>query len=518
LTSKMSLALVGALVSVAVLSGCLTNEPLPLSQLSTQVEATENEFQLTFRPHVILNATANETVAPAALSDPSVLPRAVEQLVNGGGAEPNIGVTKKNSVFVTTFDEVRRSRDHGKTWQIVHEFTTPRVPVTEDRWDTADPMLWVDPITDRVFVSHMHPAVACQYLAWSDNDGDTWTERPFACTAPVPYTFDHQKIMTAKHGPKALPIPAPVYPTVFYLCYNAILKEGTWCDVSFDGGLTFTWSRLVLAESRCGSINGHPAAFPDGTVVVPGGSFGNCKREVEVAVTEDNGFTWSTRRCAPGYSQTEIDPDITVTPDGTAYMLFRDDEHIHLLRTKDKFQTCDVFRISPQDHVKSVFTVITSGDNGRIAMAYLASRDPQDPEIPSHPGTVWPGTNWHLYVTTSYDADAENPTFVTQMVSPEEDPIQVGCVWLNGGGGGPKRCRNLLDFMDMTRDQDGRFYVAFTDGCTPRNGCTAQPFQTDFQSRDMEIGVAIMDSGLSLFADKGVLSTLGLEHPKPLPR
>lgn len=73
-------------------------------------------------------------------------------------------------------------------------------------------------------------------------------------------------------------------------------------------------------------------------------------------------------------------------------------------------------------------------------------------------------------MTQSFDADAEGPTFLSHQVTPAEDPVQVGCVWLGGGTGGRMGCRNLLDFIDMTHNPDGRWYIAITDGRQVRRG------------------------------------------------
>lgn len=170
--------------------------------------------------------------------------------------------------------------------------------------------------------------------------------------------------------------------------------------------------------------------------------------------------------------------------------------------------------MAPADHTLSVFAGMASGDDGRIAMAYLGTRTPQ--EAGAAPSNATPGSVWHAYVTVSHDADADVPTFVTMQVTPEEDPVQIGCVWLQGGGGGPYACRNLLDFIDMVRDAEGRWYVAITDGCTPRGGCEIE--QSDDQSRDSQIALLVQDRGLSLFAQNGVLPSLGLAHPPPLER
>lgn len=499
------------LLAVLLTAGCLAPD-LPLTPLAATLEA--NPASYTFPAPVAYDGHGAPVPLPA---DAERLGLGVESLVPGSGGEPNLGVTSKGNVFVTSFDQTYRTNDQGRTWSLAQDFRTPGAPITRDAFSTADPMLWVDPDTDRVFVNHMHPALGCTYMMWSDDEGASWRERPFACTTPV---VDHQKVVTAKSGPKATLKPVG-YPNVIYMCVNKQLDLlaaglGTTCMVSLDGGITYPIEREAwVNDEQCGNVNGHPAAWPDGTVGVALGNLGKeCKRPLTVAVTEDNGLTWTPRQCDKDLAQKEIDADLAVTPDGTAYLLYRDaDQRAYLLRSADKFLTCERFALAPPDHTLNVFAGITSGDDGRIAMAYLGTTDPQEPG--ATPSNATPGTVWHLYVTTSLDAGSENPTFVTRQVTPDEDPVQVGCVWLGGGGGGPYRCRNLLDFIDMVHDQDGRWLIAITDGCTPRNGCTGTPGEWDDQSRDSQIGLIVQESGESLFAEKGALPALGLEWPKP---
>lgn len=513
-----SAILLALIATTPVLAGCFSaTAELPIEPLSANVDRFVG---YTWAAPVSHMADGAPVELPFAFEE---LPVGVEQLVPGAGAEPNVGVTSSGTIFVTTYDQVRRSRDHGATWEEVFDFTTPQYPKTVDVFATSDPMLWVDPVTDRVYANHMHPGLICTYMAWSDDEGDTWTERPFACGA-IP-GIDHQKVMTA---PPAMGLPMPAYPNVLYICNNKRfdtmiqtgVSMGTSCMMSYDGGMTYpVETEAYVTDEVCSNVNGHPAAYPDGTVVFIMGALGgeDCERPATAVLSETNGLTWTPRQCAPDVQNKEIDADVTVTPDGTAYALIRDETHkMRLLRTTDKFVSCDVFDVSPPDNTLNVFAGITSGDDGRIAMVYLGTKDPQQPG--ATPSNATGGTRWHAFVTTSFDAASENPTFVTQQVTPHEDPVQVGCVWLGGGGGGYEICRNLRDFIDMTVDPDGRWVAAITDGCTPRNGCTGTPEQTDFQSGDEQVAIIIQDKGMSLFADQGLVQPLGMSPPQPLRR
>jgi hypothetical protein len=435
-------------------------------------------------------------VSTGELLDPDYenpeFPRMVQVLLGARGAEPNIGVTSKGSIFITAFDHTVRSQDGGKTWQRVYDFAlAPGAPV--DPFSTADPMLWVDPDTDRVFTNHMWPPLVCASNVISDDEGATWLHAPMACGTPV---VDHQKIMTAK--PRAPLTGTPAYPNLVYLCYNKLLT--TQCAVSLDGGLRYHYETSAISIGQCGGINGHPAAGHDGTVYVPAGL--NCGIPT-VAVTKDNGLTWTVRQFGQAMGMEEIDPEITVTPDGTAYYFGRGrDGSGYLYRTKNDFATVDgPYRVNPPDVQGVVFAGLASGDDGRIAIAYLGNR-----EWAGDPSRAPDNTTWHLFTTFSYDAAAPQPTFTTHQVSPNNDPVQIGCIWMRGGG---NPCRNLLDFIDAVIDKEGRFHVAFTDGCTARTSCAGNPDATPAESRERAVALAIQNHGPSLYVAKGLLPDLG---------
>ncbi len=425
------------------------------------------------------------------------VPVVVERLLGTSGGEPNVGVTSTGAAFVSSGDRAMRSRDVGRSWQEVFNFGTYTLPPDGrgigDFHSNSDPMLWVDPTTDRVFLPAMWPALVCSDVAFSDDEGATWFTRPLGCGLPG---VDHQKLATgprARASPMAA-APGVAYPNVVYYCYNKLAT--TDCAVSVDGGLTFPLETVALRG--CGGIAGHPAAAPDGTVYVPAGN--NCNTPV-IAVSRDNGLTWTSRMPLPLYGgpgEEEIDPEITVTPDGTAYYMWRAsrDHRMYVIRSADGFATYDgPFLVSPPDVRSTNFAGMTSGDDGRIAFAYLGTRDTD-----RNAGDAPAGTRWHLFVTLTFDADADEPTFVTTQVTPAADPVQVGHIWQGGGG---NAARNMLDFIDLHHGPDGRIWVAFTDGCT-RN-CAGKATAQPSDSRASDTAVAVLVAGPSLLAEAGVL-------------
>ena len=431
------------------------------------------------------------------------------------GAEPNIGITSAGNIYVTAFDDTIKSSDGGVTWTSVYNYDLIQGQVERG---TNDPMLWVDTVTDRIYTNHML-GTQCFTMIWSDDEGATWFQRDAACTVPV---VDHQKVLTSKPGPQSNPQSARLgtlpgqYPNVVYTCYNAAV--GNQCFASFDGGYTYTQEAVTMSDydqfgpqAACSGVAGHPAAAADGTIAIAAGW--NCGPSVSVSL--DSGLTWSTR---PGPQQfgvgASIDPDITFTADGAMFLFYRDGAHMaRVARSHDLGATWDgVWNVTAPGLTSTRFHVISSGDDGHVALAYLGTDMPRGWTWTDAAGAnqTWegapidapPDTAWHLYIVTSEDADGNDPTWTSYKVTPDDDPVQKGCAWEGGGGGGTRSCRNMLDFIDSAVHPDGTFYVTYTEGCTYRSvpACAGNWTAVEENvSRDREAAVAALD-GWSLYA------------------
>jgi hypothetical protein len=68
---------------------------------------------------------------------------------------------------------------------------------------------------------------------------------------------------------------------------------------------------------------------------------------------------------------------------------------------------------------------------------------------------------WHLYVAETYDG---GNTWTTVDATPD-DPVQRGTICAGGTLGCGNGTRNLLDFMGITVDKQGRVLVGYADGC-----------------------------------------------------
>lgn len=420
------------------------------------------------------------------------------------GAEPSIGITSSGCAFYAAMHRVMRSCDDGKTWDEVQDlFSQP---------GTSDPWLWVDPVTDRIFNVQM-VSLACTWVAWSDDDGESWLGNPWDC-GPLPVN-DHIKLGTGpwvQEGLNAyaeLGANSPLYDTAVYFCYNKL--AGVFCYTSFDGGASFPVGGLVIGLAGSGGLHGAITTAPDGTVYVP-----PRLSTPTVLVSHDNGMTWSTRSMGDdaGTPSPRKNSEVATDTGSNAYHVWTAADYgISMARSTDSGNTwdSDSLQVSPPEIISTAFPHADAGSPGRLAVAYLGSDDAHmlgEPDIDGdpwdgHPHTAPAGVTYDLYVTFSLDALAPQPSFFTVKVT--DDPVQAGSICISSGDcrdiGGSNR--NLLDFNDLHIDKDGRVHIAFADGCIGECAKKTAPQPED--SRDRRAKAAILDQGPSLFVSVGDL-------------
>jgi hypothetical protein len=337
---------------------------------------------------------------------------------------------------------------------------------------TLDPILFTDRYTGRTFASQL--AGACSRAAYTDsaspfNDGDTWVPSQ-GCG--VPAGIDHQ---TLGGGPLASPLTGnpgfPLYPDSVYYCSQYGTNAAS-CAISLDGGATFGPSVPIYTIS-CFGIHGHVKVAPDGTAYVPNS---DCSSSVAgpgindtarqgLVFSEDNGATWSQPQLVPNSNPAPgiVDPSIGIGASGTVYYGYANSNGSPSIAVGHQVNHQIVWT-SNQDvgsalGIQNVtFPEVVAGDDNRAAYAFLGTTTPgyyQDPED-------FQGV-WHLYIATTYDGGA---TWTTVDATPN-DPVQRGSICNSGTVicGRTPNDRNLLDFMDITVDREGRVEVAYPDGC-----------------------------------------------------
>lgn len=367
----------------------------------------------------------------------------------------------------------------------------------------GDPILFTDHDTGRTFVSQLEgltPAGSSTDI--TDDDGDNFTPSE---GSSLPSDIDHQTFGGGIfHAGGVGPITA--YPNAVYYASQSV--SDARAAQSLDGGQTFGPAFPMYTIDECAGLHGHIKVSPkDGTVYVPnmgcGGAvpFHETGAKQAVIVSEDNGITWNIRPIPDstthgnGSADNTIigtrDPSVSIDADGTVYFVYQAEDRLtgNLDGTDIAGDTHPKVAVSHDHGVtwapsidvgatvingnpikNATFVTATAGSSGRAAVAFFGTETG---------GNNWPcgagddcslsaqgvatGINarplftgvWYLYISTTVDG---GQTWTTQNVTPG-DPIQ------RGGICGGSTCRNLLDFMDIQIDKEGRILVAGEDGC-----------------------------------------------------
>ncbi|HYN22112.1 MAG TPA: hypothetical protein VE078_14220 [Thermoanaerobaculia bacterium] len=371
--------------------------------------------------------------------------------LGASAGEPSIGVGRLGAqhipnaamyiagleVLRVTHDEcLSSSRQETDAWV---EKTAPNNSLV-----TLDPILFTDFRTGRTFASQLGPK--CSFLSFSDDDGESWLpSQGCGINAGV----DHQSVGGGPF-PASDPIGGIGYPNATYYCsQDAAIAQ---CAMSRDGAVTFGPAIPIYNISQCGGLHGHVKVAPDGTAYVPNK---NCLGLQGVALSTDTGTTW-TVRTVPGSASGETDPHLDIGPDNKVYFAFSAGS-THVATSTDRGQTWS----APIDLgaafgvANSVFPEVVAGDTGRAAVAFLGTTGTG----PVYGTDATLDVEWHLYVAVTYDGGL---TWTTMDATPN-DPVQRGAICTQGTTCGD--ARNLLDFNDITIDDEGRVLMAWADGC-----------------------------------------------------
>jgi hypothetical protein len=357
-----------------------------------------------------------------------------------------------------------------------------------------DPIGFVDHDTGRVF--GMQLAAGSSNAAFSDDDGTTWTN--FVAGGP-PAGPDHETLGGGPYNETAVPPPPPhpLYKDATYYCSQNI-AGGAECSRSDDGGVTFGPGIDIFDPTECyGGIHGHVKVGPDGTVYVPNSSCSAGTGSQGVAISRDNGLTW-VDKTVPG-SVGSGDPSVGIGVDNTVYLGYiNGDGRPHVAVSTDHGQTwMNDYEVgipvgcTPGDQyapcrIKSaVFPTVVAGDGDRAAFGFLGSTTGGNFEDEA----TYTGI-WNFYVATTYDRGAH---WVTVNATPG-DPVQKGSICLLGVLCGNDR--NLLDFIDISVDREGRSIAAYADGCVAALGCVAP----DYVGRENKAAIVRQTTGRRLFA------------------
>jgi hypothetical protein len=424
---------------------------------------------------------------------------APSSLANSNNAgEPSIGVDwKTGAVMYQAFES---------TYKVV--FNDATIPATATWADTGapnvinvDPILATDHTLGRTWAGGL--AGACGQLAFSDNDGGSWTP-----TNPCSGTVDHETIGSGPYA-GAQPLGATFSHAVYYCAQAGVQASGTGdaCTTSTTGGLT--WGPPIPVNG-CGGLHGHVKVSADGTAYLPNRDCNLSTNLVGGGITRNNGMSWSSYSIPQPSPARGFDPSVATTPDNTVYEAWARAGDYHPVVSKSTDHGAhwttpvDLAGTVSPALVASTFQAAVAGDNGRIAVAYLGTSVGTSGLTPFDNG--YHGI-WYLYVSYSYDGGT---TWTTVNATPN-DPVQRGCIWDQGGS---NVCRNLLDFMDASVTKDGRVVVSFADGCI---GACAGSSGTEAQSTNAYATIARQSTGQGLFAAYDVAAPTPTPTPLTLP-
>ncbi|MFL6192785.1 MAG: sialidase family protein [Thermoanaerobaculia bacterium] len=410
-------------------------------------------YTVSAAPYVAIRAysagaklTLQTTPSPSTATPPTYGVYAPPAGVGLSAGEPTLGVNYRTGrvMFIAGTETLKVTFNDAVTpataaWQNVSAPQTSLI--------TFDPILYTDPVLGRTFVSQLLPT-KISLMAWTDDDGATWNP---SMGAGINSGVDHQTVGGGTFA-RGLLTPLTSYSHAVYYCSQDIALAQ--CAVSLDGGTTFGLAVPIYNLTQCAGLHGHVKVAPDGTAYVPNK---NCNGQQGVAVSTDNGLTW-TVRTVPGSSAGSSDPSVGIGSDGTVYFGWSNgDGHAYTAVSHDQGATwSNIQDVGAGQGIQNIaFPAVVAGDGDRAAFAYLgtAAGGAATEDDPNFPAV------WHLYVAHTYDGGA---SWVTTDVTPN-DPVQRGTICTAGTTCGTTR--NLLDFMDVQVDAEGRVLVGYADGC-----------------------------------------------------
>lgn len=369
--------------------------------------------------------------------------------------EPSLGLTSAGNLFLyPSFRApneatnaagqflgigILRSTDQGEAYERLHSEVAG---VANFHTHTADPFMYVDPYTDRVFMEDLAiPPFNCANLSFSDDEGASWTQTLGGCMV-----WDH---VGWGSGPPTVS-QTDGYPVVIQRCAitlfaTTLASEASGCQKSLDGGMTW-------------QPPGNMAFFggPDGLPYVPGTCHGAvhhvfvdhrgwtwlgrdwCGTGPWVALSKDEGATW-TRVHVHDAPMEWHDVAVGADSSGMAYAFWiTPDERPFLAVSKDDGVTwSEPMDIGPPGLLTAGNANIAPGGAGKAGFGYAGTFEGMD--------------GVHPVLAAGYGLDTDAPVFVSG----------VHRVAVNDGGCSGGLCDGQGDFTDATVAADGTLWSSY---------------------------------------------------------
>lgn len=358
------------------------------------------------------------------------------------GGEPMVGRLSDGSLIVSARSDLVAY--DGTFWDVVRSESN------------LDPIAWADAASNTIY----HPIWdgSCLTVSFSQNLGNSWTESSSTCAVGL---GDQAKFIVVPGGDG----------NQWLGCYAYI--QSALCSESNDSGATWSTPEPVFVASPLNDCNyGEPQG------VLGRGQIGQPVFSAEGAplIPKSRGCGTLHFVTSEGGSWVAEDTLVKVDPFGrSASAAWVNGSPIGLVQTESGDSILVVNQgahwepldVTPPGVETTVFSALGVFPDGTVIGAFLGSTSP------GNPSTMDEDAIWDLYVFT-WGGEVTH-------FKPLPDPVQVGCIWLDGGA---NPCRNLLDFIHG-HVADGYFDLAIADGCVAE--CAANPSAN--LSRSSEIRV-----------------------------
>ena len=383
------------------------------------------------------------------------LPTPVPQLFDyhHSAGEPTLGITDSGHILITAssgcvtsclgstqaLDTVTpggraiiETTDKGKSFKDV----SPGAAGVSPHATSLDPYILVDkgPEQNRTFDIDLN--AACNILSYSDNEGASWITNPLSCGEPV---NDHQTLFVGR----PVTSPTTVYPSIVYYCFNKLAY--TDCTKSLDGGITFL-PTANTANPECSGLNGHGVSDSRGWIYIP---YTGCGNTPTIALSKDEGSTWTSIRPAPSSQVNGGDPSLAIDGKDNLYFLWNDQSRKPVLSTSvngGKTWTKPIDVAAP-GVARTNLATLTVGAPGKVAIAYYGTTDASGSR-----------SFWNGYLASGVDVLGKKPVFFSASVNDPAHPLKYGDC-------GPGRCGRVLDFIDVEIAPDGQPWAVYVDAC-----------------------------------------------------
>jgi hypothetical protein len=251
---------------------------------------------------------------------------------------------------------------------------------------------------------------------------------------------------------------------ILYYAAHDTTTDSAFVSRSLDGGLTFqpVFAGISTRDNYQGLWTGTVEADRAGNVFI---SWAEAKEGGKnyISVSNDYGANYKMSVFGEGWDYWSFnDADFAFDDAGNTYYVWQGNTTLYYAMSSDHGKTWgDPVRINPPEIPSITFPAAVGSVKGKLAVTYYGTA-----QTPLYSDNAPGWTEWQLFSTIIEGANTASPVMRHIQVTSDSDPAQRGSICTTGSSCNPGT-RNLLDFIDIVTGPDGKFYIAYTDGCDP---------------------------------------------------